>query len=148
MNKTERSLRLLVQLYRTRSFTTREAAELCGVSLRRARSDLKGLARVAPLQLVRDGQRSRWVLAPERSLGPLDRISLLVGREVTRFLEGTSLHRGIDRLQGLHAADETIPARVRYLSEPARPYGPSDEIVDAWLLYWMSPRTLARLVNE
>lgn len=134
---------LLQHLFRHRTLTTKRAAELCDVTTRVALGDLKGLARRAPVRFVKANRQSYWILDAERGLGPLDRISLLVGREVTRFLEGTSLHRGLDRLRELHAPDEAIAARVRYLSEPARTYGPRDEVVDACLDGLLRARTVS-----
>jgi predicted DNA-binding transcriptional regulator YafY len=137
-----RTATLLLHLVRHRTLTARQAADLCGCTLRQARSDLKALAAVAPVRFVAANRHSHWVLDVERGLGPLDRISLLVGREVTRFLEGTSLHRGLERLRELHPADDALTARVRYLSEPARAYAPRDEIVDACLDGLLRTRTL------
>jgi predicted DNA-binding transcriptional regulator YafY len=145
VNKTERAAVLLMHLMRHRRLTTREAAEMCGVEARLARSDLKGLARVIPaVRFVAAGRQSCWVLDAERGLGALDRMSLLVGREATQFLEGTSLHRGIERLvRELDVPEEAVAARVHYLPEPARAYAPRDEIVDACLDGLLRARVLS-----
>jgi predicted DNA-binding transcriptional regulator YafY len=140
VNKTERTARLLMHLVQRRTLTTREAAELLDISHRLALADLKSLAKVAPVRFVQDGRRSRWVLDPEQQLGVLDRISLVVGREITGFLRGTSLHRGFD---GVDAGNEALLARVRYVAEPERAYQAREDTVDACLDGLIRGRTLS-----
>jgi proteasome accessory factor B len=143
MTRGERMVRLLVHVYVHGSVSTGEGARLLGADPRLVRRDLRALERIAPIRPVGEGRARRFEVDGEPNLGVLDRISLLVGREVTRFLEGTSLHRGIERLRGLEGVDEALQGRVRYLAEPARIYGPRDDLVDACLDGLLRARALA-----
>lgn len=143
MTPSERTARLLLYLFRHGHVTSREAAELCDVDIRVARKDLKAISAVAPVRPVGQGTERRWMVVGELSLGILDRISLLVGREVTRFLEGTDLHRGFERLRELHGDHPAIPERIRYLAEPSRSYGPRAEFVDTCVDALVRSRRLA-----
>ncbi|MEQ1503702.1 MAG: WYL domain-containing protein [Myxococcota bacterium] len=142
MTKNHRTAKLLIHLFEHGGFTTAEAAAMCGVSARLVRDDISTLRdQNVPIRSEGTGRTARWVFDAPSTLGRLDRISLMVGREVTRFLEGTSLHRGFDQLREL-AITEAQAHRIRYLPEPARQYGPSDEIVDTCLDALLRARAL------
>lgn len=143
MSRTARTVTLLVHLLDHGAVTTSQAAAMLGVASRLARRDLDGLRTIGLVRKDGTGRGSRWVVDGERGLAVLDRISLLVGREVTGFLAGTSLHRGMDRLREIHGVGDVIPGRIRFLPEPGRDYAPSDEIVDACLDGLIRTRTLA-----
>lgn len=139
MTRDERLARILLHVVRRGSIATREAADLCDVESRTARDDLVHLAEVRTLQVVGKGRRRRYTLHPqlsEESLPIYDRVSLLVGREVTRFLRGTPSFAASD------ASTELLHQRVRYVSEPARSYTGQAELVDGVLSALVETRSL------
>ncbi|MCA9493128.1 MAG: WYL domain-containing protein [Myxococcales bacterium] len=122
--------RILLQVARAGSIATREAADLCDVETRMASDDLGLLSKRRILQLVGTGKQRRYVLhrqLSEEALQPYDRVSLLVGREVTRFL------RDAPTFAATNAPTEVLHQRVRYVSEPARSYVGQAAIVDGVL---------------
>ncbi|MCB9688166.1 MAG: WYL domain-containing protein [Alphaproteobacteria bacterium] len=98
--------------------------------MRVVRDDLAHLARRRTLQVVGKGIHRRYTLhkqLSEEALPPYDRMSLLVGREVTRFLRETPAFAASD------APSELLHQRVRYVSEPARSYAGQTALVDRLL---------------
>ncbi len=140
VTRDERLARILLHVVRFGSIATATASELNDVDRRIAATDLKHLSRRSILAVAGRGRHRHYVLDPrvsEERLSVQDRISLLVGREVTRFLEGTGLFREPGETSAL------LRDRVRYLQEPARTYAPSAENVDRCLDALAQTRTLA-----
>ncbi len=138
--RSERVVALLLYLLERGSVTKAEVARRFGVTPRTALQDLQLLAAQVPeLHPSGKGRVARWVLDPTthlHNLGILDRISLLLGRDLAWFLEGTGLHGGLERA-GSDAgavvrwqADRNLPRKFRALHEPARHYLDQTETID------------------
>jgi predicted DNA-binding transcriptional regulator YafY len=155
-NRSERCIRLLLHLWEHGRVSTAEAARLVDTTPRRARADLDLLARFLPIEAHGKGRLRYWLLEPEfgtRNLAVLDRISLLVGKELTSFLRGTALHEGFWRVEG--ALREGVSPRFArhlerkffHLAEPARAYDERAEELDTLLDALLRERRL-HLVHQ
>ncbi|RME25627.1 MAG: WYL domain-containing protein [Deltaproteobacteria bacterium] len=138
--RSERVVALLLYLLQHGSITKSEAARRFHVTPRTAAQDLRLLGSLVPeLHPSGKGRHARWVLDPTthlHNLGILDRVSLLLGRDLAWFLEGTALHGGLDRA-GAEAGsvvrwrwDRNLPRKFRALHEPARRYPHQAEVID------------------
>jgi predicted DNA-binding transcriptional regulator YafY len=109
------------------------------VDRRAALRDLKLLAEHVDFHSTGEGRQRRWILDPAlrvRNLGVMDRIALELGRETTRFLEGSGLHEGLarvapDRLASLPAyLRRNLERKLRIQAEPHRSYANHRETVE------------------
>ena len=150
MTPSQRLVKLLLLLQRRGRTTTAGAAAHLGVTRRRALTDLKQLAEVAPIQRVGDTVDAEWVIDPLRGLPGiafLDRLALEVGRDAVSFLKGTALGDGLDRAARCAPAP---PARLsrhmdrkfRFKLEPSRRMDGLHDVMDAILDGLMRERTL------
>jgi proteasome accessory factor B len=110
-----------------------------GVDRRAALRDLKLLAEHVSIRSTGEGRDRRWILDPSRqvrSLGVIDRIALELGRETTRFLAGSGLHDGLDRIapDRLTAMPlkfrNNLERKIRTQPEPHRQYGTHREVIE------------------
>lgn len=141
--RTTRVVRLLLWMLARGSATKAEVARHLGVEPRLAREDLHLLAGIVDgLHTSGQGRNTRWIVDPtmaRRHLGVLDRVSLLLGRELASFLEGTALHDGIDRVGRDAEAvirgrwDRNLSRKLRALHEPGRSYTDRTEVLDTVL---------------
>jgi predicted DNA-binding transcriptional regulator YafY len=130
---TRRALALLKRLQSRRSLSTSEAAALLGVEREVALEDLNALKEGGFAAHSGEGRYRRWTLV-EQERGKLDRISLLFGRELASFLEGTSLFGGVEHAaEGLERTLDRFDAKFRHLAEPARRYRAFEDQLDAVL---------------
>ena len=137
--RARRCARLLLHLLEQGRVSPAEAARITEVAPRAARRDLELLAELLPLRPARWGRHRYWYLDPgfgARNLGVLDRISLLVGKEITSFLQGTALHDGLWRVED-ELRDGVSPRYARHFdrkfrhhTEPARSYREQTELLD------------------
>lgn len=135
LERPRRIANLMVHVFRTGSVSTREAMELGDCSKKVALSDLKTLVDNRTLQVVGAGNKRRYVFSDEAlPLRIQDRVSLLVGREVTRFLGESRLTGPVDL--------PVLTDRVRYVPEPSREYGNHAALVDDVLRALVESRTL------
>lgn len=150
--RAERCLKLLITLFRDGQLRTSDAARLNAVDARLAREDMKLVRSLAPLRQAGRGRAARWVLDPGfgvRNLGLLDRISLVVGRQLTGFLQGTQLHAGLARVGEDQVRELPLRYRahfdrkLRFQDEPARLYAAQGEAVDAVLDGLLRSRSLS-----
>jgi predicted DNA-binding transcriptional regulator YafY len=137
--RARRCARLLLHLLEFGRITPAEAARVTETTPRAARRDLELLADLLPLRPARWGRQRYWYLDPgfgARNLGVLDRISLLVGKEITSFLQGTALHDGLWRVED-ELRDGVSPRYARHFDrkfrhhpEPARSYREQTDLLD------------------
>jgi predicted DNA-binding transcriptional regulator YafY len=116
---------ILAHLLERRRATRAELEGLTGASERQVKDDLRALERIGLVLVVGQGRGRAYGVPPallKAALPTSDRLALVVGLQVTRFLEGTPLH---PRDAGL--AD--LEARVRYVPEPYRRYAAHAEVV-------------------
>lgn len=137
--RADRIVRLLMYLLERGSISTVEAARLMTIDKRAALRDLKLLARHVDLHFTGEGRERRWILDPAtrvRNLGVLDRIALELGRETTRFLKGSGLHEGLDRIAPDRLASlpvhfrQNLDRKMRIQREPHRSYAGHREVVE------------------
>jgi predicted DNA-binding transcriptional regulator YafY len=137
--RTARCVRLAVLLLERGRITPAGAASALDAPLRSVRRDLQLLSTILPVTTARWGRHRYWYLDPGFGacrLGVLDRISLLVGKELTSFLEGTALHDGIWRVEDELRDGVTprfaqhIDRKFRYHPEPARSYATQTDLLD------------------
>jgi len=134
-----RCVRLLLHLLECGRVTPSGAADVVGAPQRSVSRDLELLSTIIPLTAARWGRHRYWYLDPgfgASNLGVLDRISLLVGKEITSFLQGTALHDGIWRVED-ELRDGVQPRfahqlgrKFRYHPEPARSYESQADLLD------------------
>ncbi len=134
-----RCVRLTLHLLEQGRVTPAGAARTLGAQPRSVRRDLKLLASILPVTPARWGRHRYWYLDPgfgTRSLCVLDRISLLVGKEITSFLQGTALHDGLWRIED-ELRDGVSPRfahhldrKFRHHPEPARSYAAHTDLLD------------------
>lgn len=109
---------------------TRSALEVAlGVNERQVRADLAALVRVGFVHREGTGRSVVYAVHAgllQRALPQSDQLALLVGQQVTRFLDGTPLHRADEVASRLSSA-------VRYLPEPSRTYAPHGALVSTCL---------------
>ncbi|MFH1465580.1 MAG: WYL domain-containing protein [Pseudomonadota bacterium] len=132
-------MRLLLHLWEHGRVSTAEAARLVDSTPRRARADLELLGRFLPVEAHGTGRGRYWLLEPgfaTRNLAVLDRISLLVGKELTAFLHGTALHEGFWRVED-ELRQGVAPRFARHFDrkfhlhpEPARRYHDQTDLLD------------------
>ncbi len=125
-----RMCRLLVERGRIR-----RADILREVGKRQADKDLRLLRRVWDLAPVGDGRNTEWILDPvdARSGDIVDRIALVLGRELGSFLRDTPFAGALDRLgsdpgKGLRRYHH-LNRKFTYVSEPARNYAARQEVI-------------------
>lgn len=138
--RTERTVQLLLWLMERGAVTKAEVARRFVVTDRTAAEDLQLLARVTgDIHPSGRGRLTRWIVDPAahvRRLGILDRVSLLLGRDLASFLEGTALHEGLERVGadardvGRARHDPHLHRKFRALHEPARSYADQREVLD------------------
>jgi predicted DNA-binding transcriptional regulator YafY len=145
MDPSPRNLRivgLLLYVLEHGCIKTSEAARFLGTRPRNVIRDLQVLSTLVPLQAVSRGRSRHWVIDPEfglRHIGILDRISLVLGREITSFLCGTALYEGIARVEpegfeGVKGRFATnMDRKFRHVQEPARSYVEHREVLDVVL---------------
>lgn len=137
-----------------RGFTTNaEVGRRFDVTPRTARQDLRLLAdSIDDIHSSGVGRATRWIVDPAariRYLGILDRVSLLLGRDLASFLEGTALHGGLERVgtdsgeRVRLGSDPHLDRKFRALHEPARRYGDQHEVLDEILDGLLRERTLS-----
>ncbi len=133
-SRTDRVIRLLLHLLERGSVSTAEAARLMEVDKRAALRDLKLLAEQVSIHTTGEGRERRWILDP--SMRVRNRIALELGRETTRFLAGSGLHEGLeriapDRLAALPAHFRgNLDRKLRIQPEPHRSYADHREAVE------------------
>lgn len=150
--RTTRVLRLLLWMIRQGDATKSQVARHFHISDRQAREDLHLLSTVVDgLRPSGQGRNTRWIVDPTfalRHLGVLDRVSLLLGRELASFLDGTALHAGLDRAgqdaraQVRHGWDPNLDRKLRALHEPGRSYADRTEVLDEVLDALLRERAL------
>lgn len=149
--RTLRTARLLLHLLQTGRVKTGDAAGALETEPRNVTRDLQLLSTLVPLKAVGRGRRKCWVLDPEfglRHIGILDRISLVLGREITSFLQGTALYEGMSRVEpdGLRPNEgrftRNLDRKIRHLQEPARSYTDHRDTLDTVLDALLQERTL------
>ena len=137
--RTGRVVRLLLHLLERGSSSTAEAARFMEIDKRAALRDLKLLSEFVAIHATGEGRDRRWILDHAlrvRNLGVMDRIALELGRETTRFLEGSGLHEGLaritpDRLAALPAHfRQNLDRKLRIQPEPHRSYAEHREAVE------------------
>lgn len=146
-----RAIALVRHLLRFGRVSTSQAARLTGASRRQALGDLKMIAEVFPLRPVGDNRDRTWILDPaeQRShLIQVDRIALVLGRELVGFLRGTPLHETFDRLDDSGAEDlrarsiERLEQKICTQGEPARSYDDHGDVLWEVLDGLLRERTL------
>jgi len=156
--KLARCVRLLTAFHHRGELATRDAASMLEVDTQTARRDIRSLVEAGvPIEAVGEGVRRRYRLDPAYRRGGLqitqgDAFALHFGRQFLRFLEGTAVSDWLDELREklepsmprltLEREDQ-LARRLVFLSEPYRPYGPHDEVLDTVIAALLTDRVLA-----
>jgi predicted DNA-binding transcriptional regulator YafY len=129
---------VLAHLLQHRSATRAALEAVTGATRRQIATDLRQLRRAGFVMEVGANRARAYAVHPQllqRALPDTDRLALVVGHQVTRFLDGTPLHAEQSALADLEA-------KVRYVAEPSRTYGPKAEVVRTCLDAVLSSRRL------
>lgn len=154
MKTEKRSVRLLRAagvLMRDGRVSTGSLMVAGGVGRKAARSDLRLLQQCFPMRSVGSGRKTEWVLdeALSQHRGVLDAISLIVGRQVASFLDGTELFDGLarageDNSQFMGARGRAaLERKFRCQVEPARRYEEHADLLNDCLTGLVYSRELA-----
>jgi predicted DNA-binding transcriptional regulator YafY len=120
-----RLAQIVAHLLRERRATRADLEARFGVNRRQMLDDLAALQRVGFVRRAGTGKGTAYEVDAgllQRALPPGDQLALLVGAEVTRFLEGTPLS-----IPG--GPPSPLAEVVRCVAEPSRTYAPRAELV-------------------
>jgi predicted DNA-binding transcriptional regulator YafY len=121
-----RTLELFRLLRRQPRMSTASAAAAIGCDKDKARNDLRALEAFGLVQREGEGHQTRWFVDTTIGLADpaaFDEISLLVGRDLASFLEGTALIGGLRQVTDeVDERARRFDRKFRHRSEPARRY--------------------------
>lgn len=122
------------------------------VSKNAIRGDLEILHELGLVTPLGEGRERHWVADPgfvSRTVGPVDQISMLLGRQLSSFLEGTDIFDSLQRMEpkwSSHFPERLRPhleRKFRTCREPYRRYDGHREILNEVLDGLLRERRLA-----